>query len=66
MRIGWIVVGWTGRVWTPFHDTHARTRSEAVRKWCEPLRDDGRPLYEKLRRMGCLKAVRTHVFDPDA
>ncbi len=64
MRIGWIVMGWTGRVWSPYGDTVARTRTEAIQKWREPLGDDGWPMYEKQRLAGHVKAVRTYAFEP--
>ena len=64
MRIGWIVIGWTGRVWTPFNDTAARTRDEAIKKWRLPLGWDGWTEWRKQRRAGLVKAVRTHVFKP--
>ena len=64
MRIGWIVMGWTGRVWIPYHDTAARTRTEAIRRWREPLGDDGWPEYERQRLKGFVKAIRTYVFEP--
>ena len=64
MRIGWIVMGWTGRVWIPYHDTAARTRTEAIQKWREQLGDDGWHEYERQRLSGIVKAVRTHAFEP--
>ena len=63
MRIGWIVLGWTGYRWNPYYDTAARTRTEAIQKWREPLGGDGWPEYERRRLKGIVKAVRTHVFD---
>jgi hypothetical protein len=62
MRAGWIVLGWTGRVWIPFHDTAARTRTEALQKWREPLGvEHGWPEWERQRLAGVVKAVRTYT-----
>lgn len=65
MKAGWIVLGWTGRVWHPYHDTAARTRTEAIAKWRRPFGvDEGWPWYEKSRRAGFVKAVPLLAFTP--
>ena len=62
-RLGWIIIGWTGRAREPYHDTTARTRTEAIRKWQNPLSHDGWPQYELLRRRDFVRAVRTYLTD---
>ena len=65
MRIGWIVMEWTGRVWIPDHDTIARTREEALSKWLTRFGPGKhRRRWRDYREAGRVKAVRAHVFAP--
>ena len=65
MRVGWIVMAWTGRVWSPCHDTGARTRGETIRKWREPWGHRGWIQYEKRRRKGYVKVVPLMASEPE-
>lgn len=66
-RLGWIVLGWTGRSWVPYHKTAARTRGASLAKWRRPLTpEEGVLQWEKLRRAGLVMAVRTYIDDGPA
>ena len=63
-RLGWIVIGWTGRSWVPHHDTAARTRTAALAKWRLPLGEElGWPAWEKRYQAGLVRAVRTYLTE---
>ena len=65
-RLGWIVLGRTGRVWVPLRDTAARTRTAALAKWRQPFGEEyAWRAWEKLYRAGRVKAVRTYFTEPE-
>ena len=63
-RVGWIVLGWTGRAWIPYHETAARTRTAALTKWRRPFGMGGGWFeWERRLRAGVVRAVRTYIDD---
>ncbi len=63
-----MIFGWTGRVWWPFHDTAARTRSGAIALFCKPSGYEPvatRAEYRNRRRAGLVKAVQLLAITPE-
>ena len=44
-----------------YHDTFARTRTDAIRLWREPLGDDGWYHYERGHLKGIIRTVKVYA-----
>ena len=65
-HLGWVIIGWTGRMWTAYDDTIARTRTKAIALWREPLKGDGWDEYDRLRVLGQVRAAKTYFATPES
>ncbi len=73
-RVGWVIVGRgdSGEAWYPFLGTAARSKGEAIRKWCADLgfrKEDGRQRrahWKHIRKAARARAVRIYIKEDGA